>query len=81
MSLIVMEVKYGAIDTDYYSYHGYYIIKFSSSIYTFQADLSIYWKFVSSDEMVYEGNYFFPINMNSRYSVLQRTQYINTIFV
>ena len=29
--LIVMEVKYGAIDTEDYSCHGYYIIKFSSS--------------------------------------------------
>ena len=41
MSLIIMEVKYGAIDTDYYSCHGYYIIMFSSSPYTLQTDLVI----------------------------------------
>ena len=35
MSLIITEGKYGAIDTDDYSCHGYYIIKFSSSPYTF----------------------------------------------
>ena len=33
MYLIIMEVKYGAIDTDDSSCHGYYIIKFSSSPY------------------------------------------------
>ena len=42
MYLIVIEVKYGAIDIDYYSCHGYYIIKFSLSSYTLQAGLSIY---------------------------------------
>ena len=36
MYLIIMEGKYGTIDTDDYSCHGYYIIKFSSSIYTLQ---------------------------------------------
>ena len=30
MALIIMEVKHGAIDTDDSSYHGCYIIKFSS---------------------------------------------------
>ena len=76
-----MEGKYGDIDTYDYSFHGYYIIKFSSYPYTLLVDLSIYGQIISSSEMVCEGNYFFPINMNSRYSVLQRTQYINTIFV
>ena len=33
ISLIVMEWKYGAIDADDYSCHGYYIIKISSSPY------------------------------------------------
>ena len=42
ISLIIMEGKYGAIDTDNYSCHGYYIIKFSSSTYTLQANLIIY---------------------------------------
>ena len=41
MSLIIFEGKYGAIDTDDYSCHGYYIIKFSSSPYNLQVDLSI----------------------------------------
>ena len=36
MSLIIMEGKYGAIDTDDSSCHGYYIIKFSSSLDTLQ---------------------------------------------
>ena len=75
-----MEGKYGAIDNDDYSCHGYYIIKFSSSPYTLQAELIIDGQVISSGEMVYEQNYFFPININSQYYVLQRTQSINTIF-
>ena len=56
-----MEDKYGATDADYSSCHGYYIIKFSSSPYTLQSDLSIDGRVISSGEMVYEGTYFFPI--------------------
>ena len=48
MSLIVMEWNYYAIDADDYSYHGYYIIKFSSSTYILQADLSIDGQVISS---------------------------------
>ena len=39
--LIIIEGKHGTIDTDDYLCHGYYIIKFSSSPYTLQTDLSI----------------------------------------
>ena len=79
ISLIIMEGKYDANDTDDYLCRGYYIIKFSSSPYTLQADLSIDGKFISSSEMVFEGTYFFLINMNSCYYVLQRTKSINAI--
>ena len=81
MSLIITEGKYGAIDTDEYSYHGYYIIRFYSFTYTLQADLSIYGQVISSGEMVCKGNYFFSINSNSQYYVLQRTKSINTFFL
>ena len=74
-----MEVKYGANDTDDYSCRDYYIIKFSSSPYTLKAYLSIDGKVISSGEMVCEGNYFFLVNNNSHYYVLQITKPINTI--
>ena len=61
MSLIIMEGKYGAIDTYKYSCHGYYIIKLSSYPYTLQADLSIDGQVISSGKIVCEGNYLFPI--------------------
>ena len=48
MSLISIEGKYGAIDTDNSSCNGYYIIKFSSSPYTLQADMSIDGQVISS---------------------------------
>ena len=64
MSLIIMEVKYVAINTGDYPCRGYYIINFSSSPYTLQADFSIDGQFIYSDEMVFEGNYFFPVNIN-----------------
>ena len=41
ISLIITDGKYGAIDTGDSPCHGYYIIKFSSSTYTLQSDLSI----------------------------------------
>ena len=37
ISLIIMEGKYGAIGADCSSFHGYCIIKFSSSPYTLQS--------------------------------------------
>ena len=79
MSLIIMEGKYSAIDTDNYLCHGYYSIKFSSSTYTLQSDLSIYEQFISSGEIICEGTYFFPININYRYYILQKTKSINTV--
>ena len=69
MSLIIMEVKYGETNTYDSLCHGYYIIKFSSYPYTPQVDLSIYGKFISSGEIVCEGTYFFPININSHYYI------------
>ena len=47
MSFIIIEDKYGDIDTDDSSCHGYYIIHFSLYPYTLQADLSIYGKVIS----------------------------------
>ena len=79
MSLIIMEEKYIAIDADGYSCHGYYIIKSYSYPYTLQSYLSIDGKVISYDEMVCEGTYFFPININSHFFFLQRTKSINTI--
>ena len=77
MSLIIIARKCGAIDDDDYSCHGYYIIKFSSSPYTLEGDSSIDGQVISSGEMVREGNYLFPININSHYYVLQKTKSIN----
>ena len=63
MSFIITEEKYGAFDTNDYSCHGNYIINFSSSPYTLQADLIIDGQFICSGEIICEGTYFFPINM------------------
>ena len=80
MSLIIISVKYGSIDDYCSSCRGYYVIKFSSYPYTLQLDLIIDGKVVSSGEMVCEGTYFFPININSRYYILQKKSN-NTIFL
>ena len=72
MSLIIIEGKYCVIDTDDSSYHGYYIIKFSSSPYTPQADFIIDGQVISSGKSVCEGTYFFSININSHYYVLPK---------
>ena len=80
MSFIILEGKYGTIDTDDSSCHGYYIIKFSSLPYTLQSDLGIDGQVISSVKTVCEGNYFFSTNINSHYYVLQKTKSINTFF-
>ena len=64
MSLIIMEGKYVAIDTYDSLCYGYYIIKFYSSPYTLQEDLSIYGQLISSGEIVCQGTYFFPVNIS-----------------
>ena len=79
ISLGIIEGNYGAIDADDSSCHGYYIIKFSSSLYTLQAEFIIYGQVISSGGMVCEGNYFFMIDINYHYCVLQKNKYINTI--
>ena len=71
MYLIIREGKYGAIDTDDYSCHGYYIIRFSSLPYNLQAELSIDGQVISSEKTLCEGTYFFPISINSYYYVSQ----------
>ena len=69
MPLIIMKGNDDAIDADDSTYHGYYIIKFSSSPYTLQSDFGIDGKVISSGKMVCEGTYFFSININSNYYI------------
>ena len=71
MSMIILEGKYGAIDSGDSSFHGSCIVKFSSSPYTLKSYLSIDGQVISS-EMVCEGNLFFPINCNSHYYVYKK---------
>ena len=80
MSLIIMKEIYGAIDAGDFVCHGYFIINFSSSPYNLQADLSIDGEVISSGKIVFEGTYFFPININHHYHVLQKTKSINTTY-
>ena len=71
-----MEGDYGDIDADDSMCHGYCIIKFSSSPYTLQSDLSIYGQVISSGEMVCKRNFF----NKDRFSLLcLQKQFKNTI--
>ena len=67
MYSIIIGVNYGDIDDDDSTCHGYYIIRFSSFPYTLQEYFNIYGQVIYSDEMVCEGTYYFPININSCY--------------
>ena len=58
MSLIMMKSYDSAIYTDDYIWHGYQIIRFSSSPYTLQADLIIDGQVLNSGEMLCEGDFF-----------------------
>ena len=79
--LIIMEVNYGTNNSDDSTFHGYYIIKQSSSTYTLQSDLIIDGEVISSSEMVCGGNFFFPININSHYYVLQKIYPITQLYL
>ena len=62
--LIIYKWNYGAIDADDNSCHGYYIIIFSSSLYTSQEYLNMYWHVIYSGEMVCKGTYYYQITIN-----------------
>ena len=57
MYLIITEGNFVAVDADDSTCNGYYIIKFSSSKYILQADVSIDSQVISYYEMVGEGKY------------------------
>ena len=78
MSLIIIEGNYGSINYDDSTCHGYYIIKFSSLVYTLQSDFNIYGQVIYSGEMVYEVTHYFPININPRYHVSPNNNSSNT---
>ena len=67
VSLIIIEGNCSGIDADYYTSRGYYIIRFSSSLYTLQEDLTIDGQLIYSVGMVCERTSCFPININSHY--------------
>ena len=68
VSFIITEINVGAINADYSTCHGYYIIIFLS-LYTLQEDFNVDVQVISSGEMVCEGTYYLPININSHYYV------------
>ena len=78
-SLIVIEVNYGAIDADYSTCHGCYIIIFSLYPYTLQSDLIIDGQVIYYAEILCEGTYYFPINIKSHYCVSPNNKSNNTI--
>ena len=65
MLLVISKVTFGTIDAEDTSFHGYYIIKFTSDPYNLQEDFNIYGQVTASVEIVFEGTYYFPIITNS----------------
>ena len=79
MSLIIVEVSYGSIDADDYTCNDYYNIRFSSSQFILQTDLNIDVEVISSDGMVFEGTYYFPINVSFHYYASSKNKSNNKI--
>ena len=67
------------MDSDDTSCHGYYIIRFYSSPYTFQKYLNIYGQVTSSGEIVCKGTNFYPIPINYYYYVFPSNKENNTM--
>ena len=74
MYMIITKGNYCAIESDDFACRSYYIIRFSSYPYTLQSYLNIYSQVISSGEIVCEGNFYFPININSRCCVYPKKQ-------
>ena len=53
MLLVVSKVTFGTIDAEDTSFHGYYIIKFTSDPYNLQEDFNIYGQVTASVEIVF----------------------------
>ena len=81
MYLITIEVNLGDIGSVDYTCHGYYINIFSSSTFTLQPYLNIDGQFISTGEVVCEGNYFFPININSNCCASQKINHETQLYV
>ena len=79
MYLIIIEGNYEPIDADDFSCNDYYNMIFSSYLYTLQSDFNIDGQVISSDEIVFEGNYYFPININFHYYVSPKNKSNNMI--
>ena len=69
MSLVFLEGNKCDIDADDFTCNGYYVIICFPSTYTLKGHLGIYGQVISSGEMVCEGTYFFPTNINYHYYV------------
>ena len=81
ISLIIMEGNYVCIDSDDSTCHGYYIIRFSSSLYTLFKNLIIDGQFISSGEMVFERTYYFLIKFNYYYYVYPKMNKITRLYL
>ena len=81
VSLIITKRNFGAIDSDNSSRHGYYIIRFSSSLYTLHLDLNINGQVISSGEMVFERTYYFLIKFNYYYYVYPKMNKITRLYL
>ena len=55
MSLMIIEVNYGAIDADDSTCNGYYIIKAISSPYTLESDLIIDGQVVATELIIFQS--------------------------
>ena len=65
--MVIVERKFGAIDTKDSSCHGYHIINFPSYPYILQENVTVYGKFICFGEIVCDGNYLCPISIKYHY--------------
>ena len=78
---IITKGNYISIDADDSACHGYYIIILYSYPYTLQEGLYIDGEVICFGEMVLEGTYYFPININYRYYVSPKINKITRIYL
>ena len=74
MSLLIESVKYGAINTTYTTNIGFYVIMFTSELYTLQDSTTIVGQIITSGKLVVKSQYICSMQVDTNWYWCQHPQ-------